>query len=190
MPALLGSFVPVGVTSGGDHTCARNVSGQVKCWGSNFMGQRGYGDTLQRGRIASSMGDNLPLVPLERPVNRIDARVHSTCAVSIFGELRCWAHGGAVAGQPALAAQNNFGDQPGEIAGLPPIDLGPGSKPVSSMFGAPLTTSGFFACTLLTNDGVKCWGMNDYGELGLGDTQTRGDEVSDMGAALPMLVFP
>jgi len=43
-----------------------------------------------------------------------------------------------------------------------------------------------FACALM-DAGVKCWGYNAGGELGLGDTHHRGMRVDEMGAALPYL---
>jgi hypothetical protein len=39
------------------------------------------------------------------------------------------------------------------------------------------------ACALLEDGNVKCWGGNDYGQLGLGDTMRRNGPV--LGAALP-----
>lgn len=41
-----------------------------------------------------------------------------------------------------------------------------------------------FSCALL-DAGIKCWGFNGAGELGLGDTQHRGGRSVDMGDALP-----
>ena len=32
---------------------------------------------------------------------------------------------------------------------------------------------------------MKCWGYNLYGQLGQGDTETRGDVAGELGDALP-----
>lgn len=39
-----------------------------------------------------------------------------------------------------------------------------------------ITLGTFHTCALLDNRQVKCWGWNEYGQLGLGDTGTRGDD--------------
>ena len=48
-----------------------------------------------------------------------------------------------------------------------------------------LDAGGFFSCAVLTDGRVKCWGDNSVGQLGLGDTQTRGDSLAEMGTNLP-----
>jgi Regulator of chromosome condensation (RCC1) repeat len=40
-------------------------------------------------------------------------------------------------------------------------------------------------CAILDNDSLKCWGLNDKGQLGLGDIASRGDSTSEMGDNLP-----
>ena len=43
----------------------------------------------------------------------------------------------------------------------------------------------YHTCAILVNGSVKCWGYNAFGELGLGDTTTRGTDAAQMGDALP-----
>ena len=50
-----------------------------------------------------------------------------------------------------------------------------------------LTTGTLHTCALLENHQIKCWGQNDYGQLGLGDKNWRGSDASSMGDALPFV---
>jgi alpha-tubulin suppressor-like RCC1 family protein len=36
-----------------------------------------------------------------------------------------------------------------------------------------LTTGQWHGCTVLTDGSVRCWGNNDYGQLGTGDTVSK-----------------
>jgi alpha-tubulin suppressor-like RCC1 family protein len=64
---------------------------------------------------------------------------------------------------------------------LPIVALGTGRTAVSIAAGANHT------CALLDDGTVKCWGQNDNGQLGIGSTDTKGDSVSEMGNALPIV---
>ena len=72
----------------------------------------------------------------------------------------------------------------------PTIEAGVDAAPPSS--GSPLralaiSTGMQHTCALLDDHRIKCWGENSYGELGLGDTRSRGAAASEMGNALPFV---
>ncbi|NDA77286.1 MAG: hypothetical protein EBY07_05690, partial [Actinobacteria bacterium] len=54
----------ISISAGAAHTCVVLDNNKVKCWGLNFAGQLGLGDTANRGDAANEMGDNLPTVDL------------------------------------------------------------------------------------------------------------------------------
>ena len=60
------------------------------------------------------------------------------------------------------------------------------------LFGAgraalEVAVGGSFACAVLDDQSVKCWGDNRSGQLGLEDQADRGDRPGEMGDALPAL---
>ena len=44
---------------------------------------------------------------------------------------------------------------------------------------------GAHSCGLWPNKRLKCWGLNSHGQLGLGDTEDRGDSLNELGENLP-----
>ena len=72
------------------------------------------------------------------------------------------------------------GDQPGEMGdNLPAVDLG--------LTATAVVAGDDHRCALLPGGRLKCWGGNDDGQLGLGDTGNRGDQPNEMGANLPFV---
>ena len=67
-------------------------------------------------------------------------------------------------------------------ANLKSVDLGANWTIVEVAAGV------YHTCARLENGmarALKCWGRNDYGQLGLGDTDDRGDGEGEMGDSLP-----
>lgn len=62
---------------------------------------------------------------------------------------------------------------------LPAVDLGAGKTAYA------ITAGPVHACAILDGGSVKCWGKNNFGQLGLGDTNDRGDGPNEMGDSLP-----
>lgn len=183
LPAVdLGAGKPaVAVVAGLEHACALLNDGTVKCWGGNMYGQLGRGDVMNRGDEPLEMGDNLPTVDLglDQKAKNISTFV-STCVVLLDGRVKCW---GRNLGLLGIGDAFDRGDQPNEMGdNLPFVNLGTGATVASVAVGG-------CACALLTTGDLKCWGPNYYGQLGLGDKETRGDEAGEMGNQLPHILF-
>ncbi|EYF01849.1 RCC1 domain-containing protein [Chondromyces apiculatus] len=69
---------------------------------------------------------------------------------------------------------------PGEMgSSLPAVDLGAGESATS------VTTGVSHTCIRLAGGNLKCWGDNEAGQLGLGDTASRGSSPDALGDNLP-----
>ncbi|MBK9263491.1 MAG: hypothetical protein IPM54_27255 [Polyangiaceae bacterium] len=153
----------VEIEAGYDSACARDADNRVKCWGANGTGGLGLGDKLIRGDGPGEMGNN---------------PAHHTCALLNDATVKCW--GNATEGRLGLGDMQKRGDNPGEMGdNLPAVDLGTGKTALS------ITTGYGNTCALLTDGSLKCWGMNDFGVLGLGNNVDRGDHPGEMGDNLP-----
>ncbi len=179
LPSDLGAGVQVHqITAGHSHSCSVLQGGVVKCWGSNTSGQLGLGDGMSRGCSAATSGDNLAAVDAGGVVESVFAGGNHTCALLVDHSVKCW--GANERGQLGQGSKEKLGDGPGEMGvDLAAIDLGAGVTAIQVSVGNAHT------CALLEGGGVKCWGQNQTGQLGLGDAEDRGDEPGEMGDALP-----
>lgn len=162
------------------HTCALLEDATVKCWGRGNTGRLGYGDTSDRGNMPGDMGDNLPRVSLGSGLNpvQLSAGTFHTCARLNDASLKCWGQGSS--GMLGYGDVNNRGDGPGEMGdSLATVDLGTGRT------AAKIALGGAHTCAILDDATVKCWGFGGNGQLGYGDTTSRGDAPGEMGDNLP-----
>ena len=157
----------VDLTAGAAHTCALLNDGGVKCWGLNNYGQLGLGDTLNRGVNSGEMGNFLNEVALgsNRHAVSIAAGNYFNCALLDNGDVKCW--GQNFVGQLGLGDVTNRGDLPGQMGdNLGATFLGTHRTAVAIAAGT------YHACAILDNGTAKCWGLNDSGQLGQGNTGT------------------
>ncbi len=193
-PNEMGDFLPeadlgtgktaVEISMNYQHVCARLNDGSVKCWGGNSLGQLGLGDTAARGNEPGEMGDNLPIVNLGtgKTATQINTAYYHSCALLNDATIKCW--GGNGSGLLGQGHGNYLGDNPGEMGNtLPPVNLGTGKTVLR------FSTGYYHTCPLLNNGSVKCWGWNSDGQLGLGNTSSRGDQTTHMGNNLPVVVL-
>ena len=158
------------------------LSPVLKCWGNNADGQLGLGDLIDRGDQPGQMGSWLPPVAAGpgASVQRVTAGSNHTCALFGNGQVKCWGvNNYGQLGQGDTVARGGAPDSAPTM--LPAVDLGASISPIDVVAG------GDFTCVLFGGGSVKCWGRNSNGQLGLGDNASRGDDVGEMGAALPAI---
>lgn len=186
------------VSAGVDHTCAVTTAGQMKCWGNNDLGQVGDGTTQTRSapividskttyktvsagsrytcgittsdqikcwgsdpsRIVvggNSVGQPVPTL-LDASNTYLDVSAGSewrACARTLSNEIRCWGLTGV-------------GDGTEELRRLP-TKVDSSTKYMS----VQVSSSGATSCGITSTGKLKCWGWNNWGQLGLGDNAHR-----------------
>lgn len=169
------------VHAGSNTSCARWSHGKIQCWGENSRGQLGQGHTRALGKDPMTSGEHIPALPLPDDAFIEDMWVgDSVCARTRDGRLFCW--GDNTHGQLGLGHNQAQGDQPGEVsAQMTPVPMGQGKKVIDACLG------GGHACAVLDGGEVKCWGRNDHGQLGRGDTAPIGLANNQMGDFLPAI---
>jgi alpha-tubulin suppressor-like RCC1 family protein len=133
-----------GVSGGGAHTCAVLSDGTVRCWGDNEFGQLGNGTTTTSTTPVQVVGIGGAIA--------VSAGWRHTCALLGDGTVQCW-------------GQNQF------------WQLGNGTSTnsttpvrVSGISGGVGISAGWWhhSCALLGDNTVRCWGENQWGQLGNG----------------------
>ena len=135
-------------------------------WGNNLFGELGDGTTTDRwAPVRSAPG---------RGYVAINAGKDFTCALLPSGGADCF-------------GQNNWGQ------------LGDGTLATSRPTPAPVETNGSVytalacgdshACSLLADGGAACWGMNSYGNLGIGDAAKKYNLVPVRVQAAPGSIY-
>ena len=148
------------------------------------MGLQKYDENI--GDDQDEMGvtaDELTKMGTGRTATAIAAGKYHNCAILDNSSIKCW--GSNNAGQLGLGDTVNRGADPGggDQMGdnLPSVDLGTGRT------ARGITAGDNQTCAILDNALIKCWGSNTAGQLGLGDTNNRGDNSSEMGGNLPVI---
>ncbi|PRP96103.1 RCC1 domain-containing protein [Enhygromyxa salina] len=148
---------------GSEHSCVLYETGDALCWGDNFYGQLGQGDT-------TTVGDNETLatlfpIDLGGDAAKLALGKHHTCALLTDGGVKCW--GRNLYGQLGRGDISHIGDDEAP-ADVQTIELGGTATWI--------TAGDYHTCAIVNGHQIRCWGFNDYGQLGYGDTVVRGDD--------------
>ncbi|MCH2640543.1 MAG: hypothetical protein MKZ60_05165, partial [Candidatus Thalassarchaeum sp.] len=170
------------IAAGEDMTCAILDDASLACWGWGDSGRLGTESTADIGDGAGEMGDNLATVDLGTGLTVVSFATGygSSCAILDDGDAttpyttKCWGKGddGALGYGDAVTR----GDGQYEMGNyLPSVDLG------TSLHATSIDVGDAFACAILNDSQVKCWGTGMDGRTGLGKSGATGDESGEMG---------
>jgi len=150
----------VQVAAGSSHSCALLTSGGVKCWGWNNSGQLGDGTKIDRPTPVDVDG-------LTSGVSAIAAGVRGshTCALTVAGGMKCW--GNNFSGQLGIGTTTTM-STPVDVVGL--------ASGVSA-----ISIGNNHTCAVTVSGSAKCWGMNQFGQVGDGTTSDKSTPVDVSG---------
>jgi alpha-tubulin suppressor-like RCC1 family protein len=143
------------IATGSNHSCARlSPSGTVQCWGRNFYGQLGDGSTSLSTTPTSVLGLST--------ATQVAAGANYSCALLASGSIDCWGRNNV--GQ--LGVGNN-------------VDTSTPTLAVSGITTATAVAGGSsHVCALLGDGSLKCWGLNNRGQLGNGTNEPSPPQTS------------
>ncbi len=143
--AVSGLTDAVEISAGDTHTCARRTGGTVVCWGLNGNGQLGDNTLVQK------------LVPTTvvglAAAAEITVGYRHTCARNTANALYCW----------GLNTSGQLGDGTVTQRQVPTVITA-----IAGFTPAELSTGYASTCARSTAGAVRCWGDNNYGQLGDG----------------------
>jgi alpha-tubulin suppressor-like RCC1 family protein len=152
------AYKAAAIGAGGGEGCAVTTSAAAFCWGRNDYAQLGDGTTTSRYTPVAVSG-------LGGGVASVSPGEFHSCATTVAGGAECW--GWNLRGEVGDGSSTVVVKTPVQVAGL------------SS--GVAAVSAGGSPCALTTAGGVKCWGSNDYGQLGDGTKTDRRTPVDVTG---------
>jgi alpha-tubulin suppressor-like RCC1 family protein len=176
LPALTFGGGPMAkLALGEDHACALGRQNELFCWGRGASGQLGTEATAD---VGTTGGPVRPRLKAGLAIGDLALGASHTCVLTLDHAVYCF--GKNDAGQLGLGHAKSVGDRPGTMGeSMLPVKLG------DDFVATSIASGGSHVCALSDQGTVKCWGANDAGQLGLGDTANRGASPNDLGAALP-----
>jgi alpha-tubulin suppressor-like RCC1 family protein len=142
--AVAGLDDAVAISVGNAFACAVRRNGATVCWGQNNVGQLGDGTTVNRSTL-------LPVNGLTDAVE-VASKFDHSCALRANGEVVCWGRGDF--GQTGVAAMTLIQPLAAPVRGLDPI--------------VDVESGWTHACARRASGRVRCWGDNEFGQLGDG----------------------
>jgi alpha-tubulin suppressor-like RCC1 family protein len=149
---LIGGVVQI--STGADFSCAILSTGLARCWGDNSDGALGTGNTIS-SRVPANVN-----FPSEFTILRAGGLM--ACAIFTDMQLRCW--GDNFVGELGNGLTDAPQTSPLAVSGI--------------ATGATAIRAGYGQTCAIVSGATRCWGKNDYGQLGDNSRQHRMSAVS------------
>ena len=134
------------VAAGGAHSCALLTSGTVSCFGNNNMGQLGQA-------LVTASSSTPTLVTLAATATHVTVGSQFTCAMLSTAAVHCF--GDNANSQLGSGTSGAARETPDAVTGL-----------TGNVVDVVAGTS--HGCAVMSTGQVRCWGLNDFGQLGIG----------------------
>ena len=167
------------IAAGRGFSCALQDGGTVSCWDSSTWGELGNGQIIQSSENKTS---DIPVqVTAITDATAITTGSDHSCALHQDGAITCWG--------------NNWNGQLGNgtrTVSLTDDSTAPsGPVRVNGITDATFITAGLYhSCALHQTGTISCWGGNQYGQLGNGQStgygSSTGDWKEDTGYSVPV----
>ncbi len=141
--------------------CAVNDEGQLYCWGNNidwtianFLSSQGQFDTPAR---FEAIHNDLSQIVLSG-VKEVQLGTHHSCVLMVDSTVKCW-------GGYNLKGQLGNGTTQNSLGAV---------QTVLNLSNVTKIAVGYdHTCALINDGSVKCWGSNNFGQLGDGTLEDR-----------------
>lgn len=165
------TFKVLDIDAGSLHTCVMSTDGRVRCWGNNQNGELGYGYKGGGQAILTQDVDFAGNV-VRIASGALAADTMHTCVATQTGGVLAWGDG--TRGQLGLGEKLDY---------LPAPPLTPAKFNAAEAVYV-VAGLGDNACAIVGNaddfGGLRCWGYNPFGQLGLPDTvKIYGDDPGE-----------
>jgi len=136
---------------GFDHACAITADRRLQCWGANFAAQLGNGGDINSGTPVAVQGLG------DTPVTKVTLGGSHGCALLEGGAVRCWGNNGSgEVGDGSTTQRRTAVAVSGLSSGV--VDIAAGLA---------------HTCAVLASGGARCWGDNEFGQIGDGSREQR-----------------
>lgn len=150
------------VVTGFEHSCALTGDGRVLCWGGNTYAQIGNGTLTRQWKpvlVRDLSGKTL------QNITKLSAGRFHTCAINKSAKVQCW-------------GTNKYNELGKDVS---KGSYSSAAVEVPNVVGALELSIGSLAshtCAVISGGALRCWGRNNYGQLGVGHKNVSPNAVT------------